>query len=83
FGSSCHGAGRRMSRKAALRSIRASDVKADMKKDGIILRSGSDGGLVEEAPQTYKDVEEVVSVVSGSGLAGKVAKLRPVGVIKG
>ncbi len=83
FGSSCHGAGRRMSRKAALRSIKASDVKADMKRYGIFLRSGSDGGLVEEAPQTYKDVEEVVSVVSGSGLAGKVARLRPVGVIKG
>ena len=51
FGSSCHGAGRRMSRKAALRSIRASEVKADLKKDGIMLRSGSDGGLVEEAPE--------------------------------
>ncbi len=83
FGSSCHGAGRRMSRKAALRSIRASEVKADLKKDGIMLRSGSDGGLVEEAPETYKDVEEVVSVVSGSGLAGRVARLRPLGVIKG
>lgn len=83
FGSSCHGAGRRMSRKAALRSIRASDVKADLKKDGIVLRSGSDGGLVEEAPETYKDVEEVVSVVTGSGLADRAVKLRPLGVIKG
>lgn len=83
FGSSCHGAGRRMSRKAALRSIRASEVKADLKKDGIMLRSGSDGGLVEEAPETYKDVEEVVSVVTGSGLADRAVKLRPLGVIKG
>lgn len=83
FGSSCHGAGRRISRKAALRTIKASDIKSQMRKGGIALRSGSDGGLAEEAPQTYKDVEEVVSVVCGSGLTGKVARLRPLGVVKG
>ena len=49
----------------------------------IYLRSGSDEGLVEEAPQAYKDVENVVDVVCGAGLTGKVARLRPIGVVKG
>ena len=82
FGTTCHGAGRQMSRKAT-ESISARDVEADLSGRGITLRKGSDEGLVEEAPQAYKDVDTVVSVVCRSGLAGKVARLRPVGVVKG
>jgi tRNA-splicing ligase RtcB len=82
FGTTCHGAGRQMSRKAT-GSISARDVEADLSGRGITLRKGSDEGLVEEAPQAYKDVDTVVSVVCRSGLAGKVARLRPVGVVKG
>ena len=82
FGTTCHGAGRQMSRKAA-GSLNARDIEADLSGRGITLRKGSDEGLVEEAPQAYKDVDTVVSVVCASGLAGKVARLRPVGVVKG
>ena len=82
FGTSCHGAGRKMSRKATA-SISASDIESAMAGKGITLRRGSEEGLVEEAPQAYKDVDEVVSVVCNSGLTGKVARLRPIGVVKG
>lgn len=82
FGTTCHGAGRQMSRKAT-NSISARDVEAELSGKGITLRKGSDEGLVEEAPQAYKDMDTVVSVVCGSGLAGRVAKLRPIGVVKG
>ena len=82
FGTTCHGAGRQMSRKAA-GALSARDIEADLSGRGIILRKGSDEGLAEEAPQAYKDVDTVVSVVCASGLAGKVARLRPVGVVKG
>lgn len=82
FGTTCHGAGRQMSRKAT-ESISARDVESDLAGRGITLRRGSDEGLVEEAPQAYKDMECVVSVVCGSGLAARVAKLKPVGVVKG
>lgn len=83
FGSSCHGAGRRMSRKSAVESISASDIKDDMASKNILLKSGSDEGLIEEAPQAYKNVSKVVSIVCGTGLTDKVAKLRPIGVVKG
>ena len=83
FGSSCHGAGRQMSRKDAIRSINARSIKDDMASRSIYLRNGSDEGLVEEAPQAYKDVDRVVTVVCNAGLTGKVARLRPVGVVKG
>lgn len=82
FGSSCHGAGRKMSRKATA-SLSASDIESAMAGKGITLRRGSEEGLVEEAPQAYKDVDEVVSVVCNGGLTGKVARLRPIGVVKG
>ena len=82
FGTSCHGAGRKMSRKATS-SISASEIESAMAAKGITLRRGSEEGLVEEAPQAYKDVDEVISVVCNSGLTGKVARLRPVGVVKG
>ena len=82
FGTTCHGAGRNMSRKTA-GTIDPRSIEQDLASKGITLRSGSDEGLAEEAPQAYKDMDGVVSVVCGSGLAGRVARLRPVGVVKG
>jgi tRNA-splicing ligase RtcB len=83
FGSTCHGAGRKMSRTAAVGGLRASDVKNEMRNSNIYLRCGSDEGLLEEAPAAYKDVDEVIKVVCNAGLTGKVAKLTPIGVVKG
>ncbi|MDY0293751.1 MAG: RtcB family protein [Candidatus Methanomethylophilaceae archaeon] len=83
FGSTCHGAGRKMSRKAATESLRAGDIRAGMSDLDIYLRNGSEEGLLEEAPQAYKDVDEVISVVCDSGLTARVAKLTPMGVVKG
>jgi len=83
FGSSCHGAGRKMSRSKAIHNIKASDVRNKMNSQNIYLRSGSDEGLQEEAPETYKNVSDVVDVVCNAGLTGKVARLRPLSVIKG
>ena len=83
FASSCHGAGRRMSRGAAKRAVQGGDVRRELARRGIIVRSPSAAELAEEAPLAYKDVERVVDVVHGAGIARKVARLRPVGVIKG
>jgi tRNA-splicing ligase RtcB len=83
FGSTCHGAGRQMSRKAAVGSINAKSIKESMASSNIYLRNGSDEELVEEAPQAYKDVDRVVEIVCNAGLTGKVARLKPIGVVKG
>jgi len=83
FGSSCHGAGRKMSRKKATENLKAGDIMERMRMNNIYLRSGSDEGLLEEAPEAYKDVANVVDVVCSAGLARKVVKLRPIGVVKG
>jgi len=83
FGSSCHGAGRRMSRRAAKRSIDGWELKEKLLDRGIYIQTGSIPGLAEEAPDAYKDVDEVVEVVHQAGLAKKVARLRPCAVIKG
>ena len=83
FGSSCHGAGRQMSRKAAIDSLSVEGVMKEMADKGVYLRNGTIEGVLEEAPEAYKDVDEVVRVVCGAGLTDKVAKLTPVGVIKG
>jgi tRNA-splicing ligase RtcB len=83
WGSVCHGAGRMMSRAAAVRKFSVNQLLADLEKKGVIVRSASRKGLVEEAPDAYKDVREVVDVVHNSGLANKVARMRPLGVIKG
>jgi tRNA-splicing ligase RtcB len=83
FGTVCHGAGRAMSRTAAKRGR---DVRTETKKledQGIILRSETRDGILEEIPEAYKDVDAVVDVVHNAGLARKVARLRPMGVIKG
>lgn len=83
WGSVCHGAGRLMSRAAATRKYSVNQLVSELESKGIIVRSASRKGLVEEAPGAYKDVREVVDVVHNSGLAKKVARMRPLGVVKG
>jgi tRNA-splicing ligase RtcB len=83
FGSTCHGAGRAMSRKKAKRQVWGSDLKEQLEEAGIQVRAGSMPGLAEEAPIAYKDVDRVVEVVHGAGIAKKVARLVPIAVIKG
>ncbi len=83
FGSAPHGAGRLMSRAEAKRKIKGSELKKELEKRGISVAAGSMSGLAEEAPVAYKDVSEVVEVVHNIGIAKKLVKLVPVGVIKG
>jgi tRNA-splicing ligase RtcB len=83
FGSSCHGAGRRLSRHAALRAFRYESVTRELAGRGIVVRSASREGVTEEAPGAYKDVEEVVRVAEGAGLTRRVARMVPLGVVKG
>ncbi len=83
FGSSCHGAGRVLSRAKAKREVRGEALRRELEQRGIAVRAGSMAGLAEEAPQAYKDVDLVVETVSAAGIAHKVARLRPVAVIKG
>jgi tRNA-splicing ligase RtcB len=83
FGSTCHGAGRVMSRHAAKRSVRGDQLRKDLEARGIRIQAGSLPGLAEEAPQAYKEVDAVVEVVAQAGIARKVARLRPIVVIKG
>lgn len=83
FDSAAHGAGRLMSRHAALRVQRGAGVREQLERAGISIRPGSVRLLAEEAPYAYKDVDEVAEVCQKAGLAAKVARLRPVGVIKG
>ena len=83
FGSSCHGAGRTMSRHEAKHTVRGEKLRSELEASGIKVRAGSMAGLAEEAPQAYKDVDTVVKSVVGAGIARKVARLRPLAVIKG
>lgn len=83
FGSSCHGAGRAKSRHAAKKDISAGELVEALRERGIHVRGASRSGLTEENPSAYKDVSAVVEVVHNAGLARKVAKLVPIGVIKG
>nr|WP_290666990.1 RtcB family protein [Ardenticatena sp.] len=83
FGSSCHGAGRHMSRRQARKAIGGNTLRQQLEKRGIVVRAGSLRGLSEEAPFAYKDVVEVVDVVEKAGIARKVARLEPLAVIKG
>jgi tRNA-splicing ligase RtcB (3'-phosphate/5'-hydroxy nucleic acid ligase) len=83
FGSSCHGAGRRLSRHAAVRSFRYDEVTRKLSERGIVVRSATREGVTEEAPGAYKDVEQVVRVAEGAGLSRRVARLVPLGVVKG
>lgn len=83
YGSTCHGAGRVMSRRQAKREIWGEDLRQKLEEDGIRIRAGSLPGLAEEAPQAYKDVDQVIDVVTKAGIASKVARLTPLVVIKG
>lgn len=83
FGSSCHGAGRLMSRSRAKKEVRGDELRQQLQARGIEVRARSLSGLAEEAPQAYKDVDMVVDTVSRAGIARKVARLKPVAVIKG
>jgi len=83
FGSTCHGAGRAMGRNEAKRQVNYGKLMQDMERKGIVVRAGSKSGLVEEAPEAYKDVDEVVEVTHQSGISTKVARMIPLAVIKG
>jgi len=83
FGSTAHGAGRAMSRVKARKSYRGEQIKSELENEGISLKSMSWNGVAEEAPGAYKDVDEVVRISDDSGIGRLVAKLKPVGVIKG
>jgi len=83
FGSTCHGAGRQMSRGAAIRASKGRDIRQEQLHRGVIARARSRTGLDEEMPEAYKDVTNVVNVLQKAGISRKVARLRPVGVIKG
>jgi len=83
FGTTCHGAGRSMSRRAAKRKIHGRELQDELYKRGIFVQAGSLSGIAEEAPAAYKDVNLVVEAVHKAGIAKKVAKLNPIAVIKG
>ncbi len=83
FGTVCHGAGRRLSRTAARKRIGGNELRRQLGERGIVVRSPSAKGLAEEAPFAYKDVDHVVEVVERAGLASRVARLTPLGVVKG
>jgi tRNA-splicing ligase RtcB len=83
FGSTCHGAGRVLGRNEAKRRIRVEDLRRQLAEAGVLVKAGKAALLVEEAPQAYKDVSEVVEVCEGAGLSARVARLRPLAVLKG
>ena len=83
WGSTCHGAGRLMSRKAAMKESRGTDIQEELFRKGIIVRAASRGTLAEEASEAYKDVSLVVQTAQETGISRKVARLKPLGVIKG
>ncbi|MBI4567310.1 MAG: RtcB family protein [Planctomycetes bacterium] len=83
FGSCCHGAGRRLSRSAAARAAKGRSIARELLARGVIARAHGRAGLEEEQPDAYKDVSDVARVVETAGLARRVCRLRPIGVIKG
>jgi tRNA-splicing ligase RtcB len=83
FGSTCHGAGRLLSRHAARKVQSGADVRRELEDRGIAVAAGSVGALAEEAPYAYKDVGSVVGVVDAVGISKRVARLRPLAVLKG
>ena len=83
FGSCCHGAGRVMSRGAAIRAAKGRSIKKELRERGVVARARGRTGLDEEQPDAYKDVDHVVDVLHHAGISTKVAKFRPIGVIKG
>lgn len=83
FGSTCHGAGRLMSRAAALREKTGREVAEELRAKGILVKAASEKTLVEEMPEAYKDVTEVVETCHGAGISRLVVRVRPIGVVKG
>jgi tRNA-splicing ligase RtcB len=83
FGTTCHGAGRAMSRTAAVKDAAGRRIDKELEARGVIARAQSHRGLAEEQPKAYKNVDDVVEVVDRAGLSRKVARMRPIGVIKG
>ncbi|MBI2935406.1 MAG: RtcB family protein, partial [Chloroflexi bacterium] len=83
FGTTCHGAGRTQSRSAAKRMLKGRDIRAELAERGIIVRAQSWASLAEEASVAYKDVSDVIKICHEAGLSRMVARMRPLGVIKG
>jgi len=83
FGSTCHGAGRLMSRTAAVKAARGRRIGDELRQRGVLARATGRDALAEEMPEAYKDVKDVVDVVHRFGISTRVARLRPIGVIKG
>ena len=83
FGSSCHGAGRLLSRHQAIKAGRGRDIRKELKRHGVTVEVAGRETLAEEMPDAYKDVSDVVAVVESAGIARRVVRLRPIGVIKG
>jgi tRNA-splicing ligase RtcB len=83
FGTCCHGAGRLMSRAAAVKAARGRSIAKELEAKGIVVMARGHKGIAEEQPDAYKNVNDVVEVVHQAGLARKIARMRPVGVIKG
>jgi tRNA-splicing ligase RtcB len=83
FGTTCHGAGRLLSRTEATRRSKGRRIDQELLARGVLARCQSLRGLEEEQPEAYKDVDEVVTTVDEAGLSGRVARLRPIGVVKG
>ncbi|HEX7392110.1 MAG TPA: RtcB family protein [Thermoplasmata archaeon] len=83
YGSTCHGAGRLMSRTSATRRFNANEVVSMLQSRGVYIRAASKDGIVEEAPGAYKDVDDVVRIAHGAGISKMVARLKPIGVVKG
>jgi tRNA-splicing ligase RtcB len=83
WGSSCHGAGRRMSRRQAKRHARGRRLYQELEEKGVIVMAAGHATVAEEMPEAYKDVADVVDVVHRAGISRKVAQLRPLGVVKG
>jgi len=83
FGSTCHGAGRVLSRKAAKKKSKGRSIHRELEDKGILVRWSGRSTLAEEMPDAYKDISQVVAVVHGAGISKKVAKLKPIAVVKG
>jgi tRNA-splicing ligase RtcB len=83
FGSTCHGAGRTMSRSQARKRMRGNELRERLERNGILVDSASPGNLAEEAPEAYKDVCEIAGICEGAGLSLRVARMRPLAVLKG
>jgi tRNA-splicing ligase RtcB len=83
FGSSCHGAGRLLSRHQAKKLARARNLPRELETKGIVVRAASRATIDEELPEAYKDVAQVVDAVHAAGIARKVAQIKPLGVVKG